>query len=341
MPVCAKPDARFQALHVGKMRDPVRVHDAKHYLRTELLEQRIAHRLALFVENPHQMIANVFGKHIGILIAFDFACVVALFSRHRLDPRVDRPEIPIVRRNLGRAVLLKQAIDHALHELGHAFADVLAVQDGIALAVDGLALQVHDIIVLEHVFARSKVHRLHLLLSGSNHLRDQRVLQRRIVGDPLPHHHLGHLVDALLTEQTQKVVLEREVEAGLARVSLAPSAAAQLIVDTPRLVTLGADDAQPSEHADGIALAVGDVPCLSVGRVELPFCSRLLVFHTEFLKGGLPKHLIVASEQNVGSAAGHVGGNGDRSKPARLGNDRGLALMFFRVEHLVPDAAFG
>ena len=74
--------------------------------------------------------------------------------------------------------------------------------------------------------------------------------------------------------------------------------------------------------------------------MKLPFCSRLLVFHTELLKGGLPEHLIVASEQDVGSAASHVRGDGDRAKPARLGYDRSLALMLFRVEHLVPDATF-
>ena len=48
-----------------------------------------------------------------------------------------------------------------------------------------------------------------------------------------------------LAEQAQKVVLEREVEAGLARVALPTGAAAQLVVDAPRLVALGADDAQP------------------------------------------------------------------------------------------------
>lgn len=51
---------------------------------------------------------------------------------------------------------------------------------------------------------------------------------------------------ALLAEQAQKVVLERQVEAGLARVALPPGAAAQLVVDAPRLVALGADDAQPA-----------------------------------------------------------------------------------------------
>ena len=41
------------------------------------------------------------------------------------------------------------------------------------------------------------------------------------------------------------IVLEREVEAGFARVYLSPGAAAQLVVDARRLVALGADDAQP------------------------------------------------------------------------------------------------
>lgn len=39
------------------------------------------------------------------------------------------------------------------------------------------------------------------------------------------------------------------------------------------------------------------------------------------------------------SAAGHVGGDGDRAEPARLGDDRGLALVLLGVEHLMVDAA--
>ena len=42
---------------------------------------------------------------------------------------------------------------------------------------------------------------------------------------------------------------EREVEAGLARVALAAGTAAQLVVDAPRLVALGADDVEAAELA--------------------------------------------------------------------------------------------
>ena len=47
-------------------------------------------------------------------------------------------------------------------------------------------------------------------------------------------------VDDVALEQPHEVVLERQVEARLARVALTAGAAAQLVVDAPRLVALGA-----------------------------------------------------------------------------------------------------
>ena len=46
----------------------------------------------------------------------------------------------------------------------------------------------------------------------------------------------------------------------------------------------------------------------------------------------------VAAEQNVGTAAGHVGGDGDHAKAACLGDDLGFALVQLGVEHDVADA---
>ena len=47
----------------------------------------------------------------------------------------------------------------------------------------------------------------------------------------------------------------------------------------------------------------------------------------------------VAAEHDVGTAAGHVGGDGDRAEAAGLGDDVGLLLVELRVEHVVRDAA--
>ena len=46
----------------------------------------------------------------------------------------------------------------------------------------------------------------------------------------------------------------------------------------------------------------------------------------------------VAAEQDVGAAAGHVGGDRDRTAPARLRHDGRLLLVELGVQDLVRDA---
>ena len=60
-------------------------------------------------------------------------------------------------------------------------------------------------------------------------------------------------MDPVAGEEAHEVVLGREVEARLARVALAPRAAAQLVVDPSRLVPLGAEDVQAAEVDDALA----------------------------------------------------------------------------------------
>ena len=50
----------------------------------------------------------------------------------------------------------------------------------------------------------------------------------------------------LRSEQTHQIVLQRDVETGLTRVSLTSGTATQLIVDTSCLMALGTDDLQSS-----------------------------------------------------------------------------------------------
>ena len=46
----------------------------------------------------------------------------------------------------------------------------------------------------------------------------------------------------------------------------------------------------------------------------------------------------IAAEQNVGTAAGHVGGDGDHAEASGLGDEFGFALVLLGVEHDVADA---
>ena len=54
-------------------------------------------------------------------------------------------------------------------------------------------------------------------------------------------------VDPVAGEEADEVVLAGEVEARLAGVALAAGAAAELVVDPPRLVALGAEDVEAAE----------------------------------------------------------------------------------------------
>ena len=86
-------------------------------------------------------------------------------ARHRGRPQIDRLAIPVVARQLLGAVLLHHGLDGIGHDLRDAALHVLAVQDGVALLIDGLALQVHDIVVFKDVLTRCEVHAFNLALS--------------------------------------------------------------------------------------------------------------------------------------------------------------------------------
>ena len=134
-----------------------------------------------------------------------------------------------------------------------------------------------------------------------------------------------------------------------ARVALAAGAAAQLVVDAARLVALGAEDVEAA-RGDHLVVLLGGLHLELRGA---PGQARPLdLAGLEGLVGSpsmagvglgadlvLGHHLRVAAEDDVGAAAGHVGGDGDRALAAGLGDDLGLALVVLGVQHVVRDAA--
>jgi len=57
-------------------------------------------------------------------------------------------------------------------------------------------------------------------------------------------------------KQPHEVILEREVELGLAGIALTARAATKLVVDAPALVTFGTNDAESSGRDDVLALGL-------------------------------------------------------------------------------------
>ena len=175
-----------------------------------------------------------------------------------------------------------------LQRLQHRAAHVLRGQRLVAQPVDDLALLVHHVVVLEQVLADVEVVRLDPLLRALDRAGHQRCSMTSPSCTPRRVHHAG---DALAAEEAHQVVLEREEEARGARVALAAGAAAQLAVDAAALVALGADDVQAARIA---------------GRRSWSRASTST------------RRLARPGQLDVGAAAGHVGGDGDRAALAGL-----------------------
>ncbi len=135
----------------------------------------------------------------------------------------------------------------------------------------------------------------------------------------------------LRAEDAQQVVVEAQVEFGQAGVALAARAAAQLIVDAPALVALGAEYVEPAEleHALLLRLDFGtDLFRLGVIFGRAGDEVRKLVEHPE---------IEVAAELDVGAAPGHVGRDRHRADAPGLGDDMRLLLVKAGVEHRMLD----
>ena len=149
---------------------------------------------------------------------------------------------------------------------------------------------------------------------------------------------LHDALDALGAEDAHEVVFERQEEARAAGVALAAGTTAQLVVDTPRFVALGAEDVQAASGenlgAFGIALGLE----LGEGDRELfRIDQRAGLARGLGIDLGARHEFRVAAENDVGSAAGHVGRDGDHALAAGLSDDVGLALVLFGIEHAVRD----
>src|ERR1019366_7048609 len=115
------------------------------------------------------------------------------------------------------------------------------------IAVDPLALIVHDLVVFEQVLADVEVLFLDLLLGGLDAAADHAALDRLTGLHAEPGQDSR---DPFAGEDTHQVVLQRQEESARTRIALPTGAAAKLIVDAARLVAFGADDVQPAHAGD-------------------------------------------------------------------------------------------
>ena len=159
---------------------------------------------------------------------------------------------------------------------------------------------------------------------------------RHVVGEGLAH----HPVHGAGGEQAHQLVLERQVEAALARVALAAGAAAELVVDAAALVALGAEHVEAAELADLVALGLASRPS-NLAR-ELGEPGRALVG----CRGRAPRRAASRWARPSGLPPRRMStprpamlvATVTACEAAGLGDDLGLPGVLLGVQHLVGDA---
>ena len=125
----------------------------------------------------------------------------------------------------------------------------------------------------------AEVLRFDLLLSALDRLGDHAVFDRNAFFHPEALHEAGNAVGS---EDPHQVVFKGEIETRRARVALTAGAAAQLIVDTPCLVALSADDVQPANPHD--LLVFGIRLLFEMCKDAVPVGARSLVEAVEVIE---------------------------------------------------------
>mmetsp|Transcript_12872 Transcript_12872/g.30273 ORF Transcript_12872/g.30273 Transcript_12872/m.30273 type:complete len:931 (-) Transcript_12872:212-3004(-) len=326
--VAAQVDALAQVVQRRKVFAPALV---------DALQQHHAHeRVELLDANPvqlglEQLIASLDHRVDDVLVADGILGLDQLSQRNAdlplaLQHLLQARQVPLLlqalRRNEGAHDIRQRGFAQR-RDLGD---QRLGLQDVVALLVDDLALVIRHIVVLQQLLADVEVAGLDLALRALNGTRDDACLDGLALGHLQAVHDGAH---PLASEDAHQLVVQRQIEAAGARVALAAGTAAQLVVDAAALVALGRDDAQA---ALGLDLVVQALPLV----LELLDAARLFVGRDGLVGlDELDLLLDIAAQHDVGAATGHVGGDGDHTRSAGLGDDLRLLLVLLGVEHVV------
>ena len=252
-------------------------------------------------------------------------------------------------------------------------AHIFAVQHAIALAVDGVALHVHDVVVIQHLFTSSKVVGFHLLLCALNGFCQYSRLNGFVLRESTRFHEFLH---PLTAEEAHEFIFQRDEELGSTGIALSTGSATQLVINASCFMTLGAQNEQSAdgfhlfriffgfdgkfflqtlEFFPGIQNFTSGNPGLfftlfactirregffgfhmteAVGPFD-EFRTVAVFFHLFF------RHpLSVAAQHNIGTTAGHIGRDGHFAEATGLRDDFRFVSMLFGVKNMMFDAGF-
>ena len=243
-------DTLTQHIHVVEVIHPLLIDDAEHDDLLKLAHILLAeHELTVLVA----LLGKLFEEFLDLVARERFEFFLFQLALRRIDLlRIldECVELPLLGIELLVRVLRHLVLDDVLDHREDVLAQVLPAEDLAPLAVDDLALLIHDVVVFEDVLADVKIARFDFFLRVLHRARDDGVLDRLI----LLHAELIHDArDAVGGKETHEVVFEREEKFRRAGVALTPGTPAELVVDAPRLVPLRADDEESAKFLDALA----------------------------------------------------------------------------------------
>ena len=257
--------------------------------------------------------------------------------------------LPVLEMRLTRERVCDVAFDVILHHGGDALLKVFSVEHLPALLVDDLTLGVHHVVVFKDALSRLIVAAFDRLLGVFDRAGEDLCVDRGVLVDAERFHHVHN---ALGAEQTHDVVLQGKIELRLAGVSLTAGAAAQLIINTARLVALGADDEKAACVSHELCLLVDLHLIFGVGFFIGGSCGenfgvvrfgKGVGFGDEFIgktllfEVALGHELCVAAEHDIRAAACHVGRDRDRAEVTGLRDDLGFLFVVLGVQNVMRD----
>ena len=330
---------------------PVLVHDAQHDDALQLAHERRAVRHGAEGLLAPGVYVRGDGRERFVELFHRHAVAVNDLARPYKQTGERRDAFGQIVRVLRRDVADRLG-DRVAHHALDILSDVLAVEHLAALLINKVALHVHHVVKLERALSRLEVAALDGLLRLLERAGEHFVLDGRVLIDAEA---LKHADEPLGAVKTHDVVRQRQEKPALAGVALTAASAAQLVIDTARLVPLGAEDVQSARgaHLFGLrarhGLVLGHLFAEERARFEDRFvlgfgvagrlADRVLVV-SGAAEIGLGQILRVAAEHDVRAAAGHVRGDRHGAELARLRDDLRFLLVVLGVEHAVRHALF-
>ncbi len=322
--VATQMDAVTQMIHGRQVVLPQVVQHPQYDLLLEAAQRLGAGHLLLLPVGIGQHLQDAFAQ--GFLVQLVVFVEPLLHRQLRSEIAVqycfEARDVPLFRQRLRRNVLVDRLLERFATELGDSLANLVGCQQAVAHVVDDLALLVGDVIVFEQLLAHVEVASFDLALGFLDGVGDHAML------DGLAGFHAQRLHEVLHpigSEDAHEAVFQRQVEAAGAGIALTTGAATQLVVDAARLVTLGSDHMQPARLENRL------MALLPIGLDLRDLLLGGILHRRDF-------DFPVAAQQDVGTTAGHVGGDGDRTRATGLGDDLGFLVVVLGVEHLVLDA---